>query len=155
MGLLLGAPWQRLNPATLEGMEAMAATEVATTVASEDCTTSARGLLMPRLMLNPASTVALEDMEAMAAMVATTVASGDCTTSARSADADADAEPGFYGGFGRYGGYGGYGGYYGGFRGLHYVGKRSADAEPGYFGYGGYGGYRGGFYGGFRGHYRG
>merc|ERR1711872_584238 len=83
MGLLLGAPWQRLNPATLEGMEAMAATEVATTVASGDCTTSARGLLMPRLMLNPASTVALEGMEAMAAMVATTVGSEDCTTSAR------------------------------------------------------------------------
>merc|ERR1711872_899386 len=83
MGLLLGAPWQRLNPATLEGMEAMAATEVATTVASEDCTTSARGLLMPRLMLNPASTVALEGMEDMADMAATTVASGDCTTSAR------------------------------------------------------------------------
>merc|ERR1712219_86642 len=64
-------------------MEAMAATEVATTVASEDCTTSARGLLVPRLMLNPASTVALEGMEAMAAMVATMVASEDCTTSAR------------------------------------------------------------------------
>merc|ERR1712198_616061 len=51
----------------------------------------------------------------------------------------AEAEPGFYGGFG----------------GLHYVGKRSADAEadaePGF--YGGYGGHRGygGYYGGFRG----
>merc|ERR1719175_25962 len=60
-------------------MEAMAAM-VATMVASEDCTTSARGLLMPRLMLNPASTVALEATEAM---VATMVASEDCTTSAR------------------------------------------------------------------------
>merc|ERR1711951_257835 len=38
---------------------------------------SARGLLMPKLMLNPAS------MVAMAAMVATMVASEDCTTSAR------------------------------------------------------------------------
>merc|ERR1711931_495378 len=56
---------------------------VATTMASGDCTTSARGLLMPRLMLNPASTVALEGMEAMAAMVATMVASEDSTTSAR------------------------------------------------------------------------
>merc|ERR1711973_973358 len=65
-----------------EGMEGMAAM-VATTVASEDCTTSARGLLRPRLMLNPASMVALEGMEAMAAMVATMVASEDCTTSAR------------------------------------------------------------------------
>merc|ERR1719391_1985311 len=63
-------------------MEAMAAM-VATMVASEDCTTSARGLLRPRLMLNPASMVALEGMEAMAAMVATMVASEDCTTSAR------------------------------------------------------------------------
>merc|ERR1711914_57401 len=44
---------------------------------------SARGLLMPRLMLNPASMVALEGMEATAAMVATMVASEDCTTSAR------------------------------------------------------------------------
>merc|ERR1719295_888980 len=56
---------------------------VATMVASEDCTTSARGLLMPRLMLNPASMVALEAMAAMVAMVATMVASEDCTTSAR------------------------------------------------------------------------
>merc|ERR1712055_106719 len=44
---------------------------------------------------------------------------------------------GLYGGYG-YGGYGGYG---------HYLGKRSADAEPYYgglyggYGYGGYGGY--------------
>merc|ERR1719175_377017 len=66
----------------LEGTEAMAAM-VATMVASEDCTTSARGLLRPRLMLNPASTVALEGMEATAAMVATMVASEDCTTSAK------------------------------------------------------------------------
>merc|ERR1711951_342802 len=65
-----------------EGMEAMAAMG-ATMVASEDCTTSARGLLRPRLMLNPASTVALEGMEATAAMVATMVASEDCTMSAR------------------------------------------------------------------------
>merc|ERR1719391_870625 len=64
----------------LEGMEAMAAM-VATMVASEDCTTSARGLLRPRLMLNPASTVALEAMAATG--VATMVASEDCTTSAR------------------------------------------------------------------------
>merc|ERR1711951_39406 len=66
----------------LEGTEAMVAME-ATMVASEGCTTSERGLLMPRLMLNPASMVALEGMEAMAAMVATMVASEDCTTSAR------------------------------------------------------------------------
>merc|ERR1712198_215385 len=56
---------------------------VATMVASEDCTTSARGLLMPKLMLNPASMGALEGTEAMAAMVATMVALEDCTTSAR------------------------------------------------------------------------
>merc|ERR1711972_994233 len=64
----------------------------------------------------------------------------------RSADAEADAEPGYFG----YGGYGGYGGlrvgHYGGFGG-YYRGKRSADAEadaePGYLGYGGYGGYGG------------
>merc|ERR1711982_171965 len=44
-------------------------------------------------------------------------------------------------------GYGGYGLRYGGYRG--YYGKRSADAEPGYYGYRsyGYGGYRG--YGGY------
>merc|ERR1719391_920434 len=60
----------------MEATEAM----VATMVASEDCTTSARGLLRPRLMLNPASTVALEATEAM---VATMVASEDCTMSAR------------------------------------------------------------------------
>ena len=54
-----------------------------------------------------------------------------------------------------YGGYAGYGGY-GGYRG-HYLGKRSADAEAGYFGgYGGYAGYGGyGGYGGYRGFYRG
>merc|ERR1711872_657887 len=54
--------------------------------------------------------------------------------------ADADAVPGFYGGYygGYLGGYHGYGGY------VHYLGKRSADAEPGFYrGYGGYGGYRG------------
>merc|ERR1711951_343603 len=63
----------------MEDIEAMAAM-VATTVASEDCTTSARGLPMPRLMLNLATLA----MEAMAATeVATTVASEDCTTSAR------------------------------------------------------------------------
>merc|ERR1711973_142180 len=53
------------------------------------------------------------------------------------ATADADAEPGGYGGY------------------VHYLGKRSADAdaEPGFYrGCGGYGGYRG--YGGY-GHYRG
>merc|ERR1711931_141139 len=66
----------------LEAMAAMVAM-VATMVASEDCTTSARGLRMPRLVLNPASMVALEGTEAMAAMVATMVASEDCTTSAR------------------------------------------------------------------------
>merc|ERR1719385_617580 len=60
----------------MEAIEAM----VATMVASEDCTMSARGLLRPRLMLNPASTVA---MEAIEAMVATMVASEDCTMSAR------------------------------------------------------------------------
>merc|ERR1719175_432478 len=63
-------------------MEAMVAM-VATMVALEDCTTSARGLLRPRLMLSPASMVALEGMEATAAMVATMVALEDCTTSAR------------------------------------------------------------------------
>merc|ERR1711915_1136693 len=49
-------------------------------------------------------------------------------------------------------GYGyGLGGYYGGYRG-HYIGKREAEAEPGYPGLGyGYG--FGGYYGGYRGHY--
>merc|ERR1719447_1963148 len=76
----------------------------------------------------------------------------------------ADAEPGFYGRYygGHLGGYHGYGGY------VHYLGKRSADADavatadadadPGFYGryYGGHlGGYLGyGGYGGY-GHYRG
>merc|ERR1712228_806894 len=51
-------------------------------------------------------------------------------------------------GYGR--GYG-LGGYYGGYR-DHYIGKREAEAEPGYLGLGyGYG--FGGYYGGYRGHY--
>merc|ERR1719175_550215 len=84
-------PKLMLNPAStvaLEGMEAIAAM-VATMVASEDYTTSARGLLMPRPMLNPASTSARGllilnpatlAIEAMAATgVATMVASEDTT----------------------------------------------------------------------------
>merc|ERR1711915_492315 len=63
--------------------------------------------------------------------------------------AEPEAKPGYFGlGYGL--GYG-LGGYYGGYRG-HYIGKREADAEPGYLGLGyGYG--LGGYYGGYRGHY--
>merc|ERR1719189_1725498 len=91
-----------------------------------------------------------------------------CVLAEPEAKADADAWYGGYGGYGLgYRGYGGYGlgyrsyglgyargyGGYGGYR-SHYIGKRSADAEPKaeadawYGGYGGYGlGYRG--YGGY------
>merc|ERR1719228_2824143 len=49
----------------------------------------------------------------------------------RDADAEPEADAGYYGGYG-YRGYGGYGGYgFGrGFYGRGYYGKRDADAEP-------------------------
>merc|ERR1711970_1527338 len=62
-----------------EAMAVMAASELATMVDLEDAT-SARGLLMPRLTLNPASLV---DTEAMAVTEAATMVDSEDATWAR------------------------------------------------------------------------